>query len=315
MIETVASVGLPIDEKLEIKKNRIVPLTPLTGREKRISVVTGTHGDELEGQFVCYELSHRIKENIIHLKGIVDVYPALNPMGIDSITRGIPGFDLDMNRIFPGSEDGSMAEHIAAKIVSDIEGSAACVDIHASNIFLTEVPQIRISEETAETLVPLAKTMNIDLIWVHGAATVLKSTLANSLNTIGTPTLVVEAGVGMRITREYGTRITDGIFCLMKELGIWDGDTIEPKKPIVSSDPDEVSFLNAPVSGIFLPRVKHCDYVKEGDAVGDIVDPLRAEILDTMYAPSDGMVFTIREYPVVDEGSLIARILGGAEND
>lgn len=119
----------------------------------------------------------------------------------------------------------------------------------------------------------------------------------------------------MRITREYGTRITDGIFCLMKELGIWDGDTIEPKKPIVSSDPDEVSFLNAPVSGIFLPRVKHCDYVKEGDAVGDIVDPLRAEILDTMYAPSDGMVFTIREYPVVDEGSLIARILGGAEND
>ncbi len=315
MIETVASVGLPIDEKLEIKKNRIVPLTPLTGREKRISVVTGTHGDELEGQFVCYELSRRIKENIIHLKGIVDVYPALNPMGIDSITRGIPGFDLDMNRIFPGSEDGSMAEHIAAKIVSDIEGSAACVDIHASNIFLTEVPQIRISEETAETLVPLAKTMNIDLIWVHGAATVLKSTLANSLNTIGTPTLVVEAGVGMRITREYGTRITDGIFCLMKELGIWDGDTIEPKKPIVSSDPDEVSFLNAPVSGIFLPRVKHCDYVKEGDAVGDIVDPLRAEILDTMYAPSDGMVFTIREYPVVDEGSLIARILGGAEND
>lgn len=315
MIETVASVGLPIDEKLEIKKNRIVPLTPLTGREKRISVVTGTHGDELEGQFVCYELSRRIKENIIHLKGIVDVYPALNPMGIDSITRGIPGFDLDMNRIFPGSEDGSMAEHIAAKIVSDIEGSAACVDIHASNIFLTEVPQIRISEETGETLVPLAKTMNIDLIWVHGAATVLKSTLANSLNTIGTPTLVVEAGVGMRITREYGTRITDGIFCLMKELGIWDGDTIEPKKPIVSSDPDEVSFLNAPVSGIFLPRVKHCDYVKEGDAVGDIVDPLRAEILDTMYAPSDGMVFTIREYPVVDEGSLIARILGGAEND
>ena len=315
MIETVASVGLPIDEKLEIKKNRIVPLTPLTGREKRISVVTGTHGDELEGQFVCYELSRRIKENIIHLKGIVDVYPALNPMGIDSITRGIPGFDLDMNRIFPGSEDGSMAEHIAAKIVSDIEGSAACVDIHASNIFLTEVPQIRISEETAETLVPLAKTMNIDLIWVHGAATVLKSTLANSLNTIGTPTLVVEAGVGMRITREYGTRITDGIFCLMKELGIWDGDTIEPKKPIVSSDPDEVSFLNAPVSGIFLPRVKHCDYVKEGDAVGDIVDPLRAEILDTMYAPSDGMVFTIREYPVVDEGSLIARILGGTEND
>lgn len=311
MVETVVSVGLPVDEKLEIKKNRIVPITPLTGQEKRISIVTGTHGDELEGQYVCYELSRRIKENILNLKGIVDIYPALNPMGIDSITRGIPAFDLDMNRIFPGAEDGSMTEHIAAKIVADLDGSAACVDIHASNIFLTEIPQIRISEETAETLVPLAKTMNVDFIWVHGAATVLKSTLANSLNTIGVPTLVIEAGVGMRITRAYGDSIVDGLFCLMKHLGIWDGEVIEPKTPIVSSNPDDVKFLNAPVSGIFLPRVKHWTEVKLGDPIGDIVDPLNAEVLDTLYSPCDGRVFTIREYPVVDEGSLIARILGG----
>ena len=107
MIETVASVGLPIDEKLIIQKNRLIPQGGLKGNEKRISIVTGTHGDELEGQYVCYELQRRIRENPQYLTGIVDVYPALNPLGIDSITRGIPGFDLDMNRIFPGSEDGS----------------------------------------------------------------------------------------------------------------------------------------------------------------------------------------------------------------
>jgi len=311
MVETVVSVGLPIDEKLEIKKNRIMPLTPLIGGEKRISVVTGTHGDELEGQFICYELARRIKENIIHLKGIVDIYPALNPLGINSITRGIPAFDLDMNRIFPGAEDGSMAEHIAARIIADIKGSDICVDIHSSNIFLTEIPQIRISEEMASTLVPLAKTMNVDLIWVHGSATVLHATLAHSLNSIGTPTLVVETGVGMRITREYGNRITDGILSLMKKLGIWDGETAKPSEPIISDIPEDVNFLNAPVSGIFLPEVKHCARVMRGDVIGKIADPLRGEILDTVYSPCDGMVFTIREYPVVDEGSLIARILGG----
>ncbi len=314
MLETVVSVGLPIDEKLEIKKNRIVPLAPVTGGEKRISIVTGTHGDELEGQFICYELVRRIKENIIHLKGIADIYPALNPLGINSITRGIPAFDLDMNRIFPGAEDGSMAEHIASKIIADIKGSDVCVDIHSSNIFLTEVPQIRISEETASALVPLAKAMNVDLIWVHGSATVLHSTLAHSLNSAGTPTLVVEAGVGMRITREYGNRITDGIFALMKKLGIWDGETVEPSEPIISDTPENVSFLNASVSGIFLPEVKHCAKVSRGDVIGRIADPLRGEILDTVYSPCDGMVFTIREYPVVDEGSLIARILGGVRD-
>ena len=65
------------------------------------------------------------------------------------------------------------------------------------------------------------------------------------------------------------------------------------------------------MSGIFLPTVEHYAKVKKGDLVGQIVDPLNAVVLDSLLAPCDGIVFTIREYPVVDEGSLIARILGG----
>ena len=308
MIETVASVGLPIDEKLMIQKNRLVPAKGLSGNEKRISIVTGTHGDELEGQYVCYELQRRIKENIECLTGIVDVYPAINPLGIDSITRGIPGFDLDMNRIFPGSENGSMPEYIASKIIDDLSGSAAVVDIHASNIFLEEIPQVRINELSRDTLVPLAKLLNVDYIWVHSSATVLESTLAYSLNVIGTPTLVVEMGVGMRITKKYGDQLTDGILALMKELGIWNGEVITPKEPIISED-GEVSFINAGKSGVFVPCVGHWKNVKKDGHIGDILNPLTGEINERIFAPTDGIVFTLREYPIVNEGSLIARIL------
>ena len=308
MIETVVSVGLPIDEKLMIQKNRLIPQKGLSGGENRISIVTGTHGDELEGQYVCYELQRRIRENIGCLTGIVDVYPAINPLGIDSITRGIPGFDLDMNRIFPGSEDGSMPEYIASGIIEDLSGSAAVIDIHASNIFLEEIPQVRINELSRDTLVPLAKLLNTDYIWVHSSATVLESTLAYSLNSIGTPTLVVEMGVGMRITKKFGDQLTDGIFTLMKELGIWSGEVVTPKEPIISED-GEVSFLNAGKSGVFVPSVEHWKNVKRGDLIGDILNPLTGEINERISSPTDGIVFTLREYPIVNEGSLIARIL------
>lgn len=308
MIETVASVGLPIDEKLMVQKNRLIPENGLKGGEKRISIVTGTHGDELEGQYVCYELQRRIKENIGCLTGIVDVYPAINPLGIDSITRGIPGFDLDMNRIFPGSENGSMPEYIASNIIDDLSKSAAVIDIHASNIFLEEIPQVRINELSRDTLVPLAKLLNTDYIWVHSSATVLESTLAYSLNTTGTPTLVVEMGVGMRITKKFGDQLTDGIFALMKELGIWNGEVIDPKEPIISED-GEVSFINAGKSGVFVPCVEHWKNVKQDDHIGDILNPLTGEINERISAPTDGIVFTLREYPIVSEGSLIARIL------
>lgn len=309
MVKTVTSVGLPVDEVLEIKKNRIVPDGELTGKEKRISIVTGIHGDELEGQFVCYEVTRRIEEEKEHLKGIVDIYPAMNPLGIDSITRGIPAFDMDMNRIFPGSKDGDMLEYLAAGIVKDLEGSDACIDIHASNIYLTEIPQIRINELHKEMLLPMAKELNVDFIWIHGASTVLESTLAYSLNSRNVPTFVVEMGVGMRITQEYCHQLTDGIFNLMKKMGIWDGEVKEPRTPIVSEDPDDVSYLNAPVAGVFVPSVKHWQHLKKGEEIGKILDPLHGKVMAEIVSPVDGVLFTIREYPIVDDGSLMGRLL------
>ena len=308
MIETVASVQLPVDEVLAIKKNRILP-NDTSKTMKRISIVTGIHGDELEGQFVCFELQRRINEQKDKLTGIVDIYPAMNPLGIDSIERGIPAFDLDMNRLFPGNIDGNMTEYLAAEIINDVSGSDCVFDIHASNIYLTEIPQIRINQLHEKELVPLAKEANVDFIWVHGASTVLESTFAYSLNSSGTPTLVVEMGVGMRVTQELGYQLVDGILNVMKKLGIWQGEVKSPRTPIISRDQNDVSFLNARAGGIFIPSVKCWVSLSKGDLVGKIVDPLEGKVLDEVTAPVDGVLFTIRDFPVVNEGSLIGRLL------
>ena len=311
MIKSIAEVGLPVDEKLEIKKNRILPENVLSSIDdmKRISVVTGIHGDELEGQYVCFELQRRIEQNRDCLAGIVDIYPAMNPLGIDSITRGIPAFDLDMNRLFPGDINGSMMEYVAARIMEDVAGSDCVLDIHASNIYLTEIPQIRINELHQDMLVPLAETANVDFIWVHETSTVLESTFAYSLNDTGTPVLVVEMGVGMRITQSYGNQMVDGIFGLMERMGIWNGEVNPVRKPIISRNPEDVSYLNASVGGVFIPAIQHGAKMKKGELIGQIVDPLCGEVLDEVCAPEDGMLFTIRDYPIVVEGSLMGRLL------
>lgn len=311
MVETVVSIGLAVDEKMIIKKNRIQPAN-LNGNEKRICIVTGLHGDELEGQYVCYELTKKINENIQFLNGIVDIYPALNPLGIDSVHRGMPTFDLDMNRIFPGSESGAMTEHVAAKIIEDIDGADMCIDLHSSNIFLREIPQVRVSEHIADRLVPYAKMLNVDFIWVHPTATVLESTLTYNLNNINIPTLLVEMGVGMRITKDYGDQLVKGIFNLMKEMDIWTGEVLPVKDAIISTE-KEVEFLNAKSSGIFMPCVEHLSGIKKGESIGEILNTLTGEIEEKVVSPCDGMIFTLREYPVVYEGSLIARVLGGVK--
>ncbi|KAA6318902.1 succinylglutamate desuccinylase [termite gut metagenome] len=304
MIKTIVSEELPVGEKFEIRKNIIKGKSS----DKRICIVTGTHGDELEGQYICFELARQLNENLEYLHGNVEIYPALNPLGVDSITRGFPAFDLDMNRIFPGAINGHLIENTAYKIIQDLKGADMVLDIHSSNIYLREVMQVRINIQTTDELTPYAKMLNTDFIWVYDAVTVLQSTLAHTLNSVGTKTLVVEMGIGMRITREYGNRLVEGIFNMMSEMGMWKGEKSEAVSVPLLSTEGEVVFMNAEVSGVIIPEVSHSAMVKKGDRLCRIVEPFEGKVLQDVLSPVDGFVFTMRTYPIVYEGSLIARI-------
>ncbi len=305
---TVTGLDLAVHERLELHKNRIAPL-PEYDSGKRICVLTGIHGDELEGQYVAWLLNRRLREHPEYLHAAVDIYPAVNPLGINTIQRSVPLFEVDMNRIFPGESSGPAVEYFAGEVIKDVQGADIAIDIHASNIFLREMPQVRISEETAEALVPLARRLNVDFVWIYPAATVLQSTFAHSMNALGTRCLVVEMGVGMRLTRDYGEQLTEGILNLMKSEGMWDGEVKCTHTPIVSRD--KVEFLNANTAGIFMPEAQHSGYVKAGQLLGIIADPLTGGICERITAPADGLLFTLREYPVVYPGSLLARVLTG----
>jgi predicted deacylase len=283
MIKTIVSEELPVGERFEIRKNIISG----GSSKKRFCVVTGTHGDELEGQYVCFELARRLNSRRLNSRG-------LNSRGLNS--RGL------------NSRIEHLIENTAYKIMQDLQGADMVLDIHSSNIFLREVMQVRVNVQTAETLVPFAEMLNTDFIWIHDAVTVLQSTPAHSLNALGTKTLVVEMGIGMRITREYGDRLVDGIFNMLAALGMWTGETVASvSEPVVSSN-GEVFFMNAGSSGIIIPEVSHSSYIKEGERLCRIVEPFDGKVLQDVLSPTDGFLFTMRTFPIVYEGSLIARI-------
>lgn len=93
------------------------------------------------------------------------------------------------------------------------------------------------------------------------------------------------------------------------------GDVDTPNEAIISDSPDKVIFLNAPSSGVFINTVEHGKLLKEGEEIGRIVDPLSGEDKDIILSPISGWLFTLREYPIVDQGSLMARILKVEENE
>ena len=54
LIEEVITIELPVGESFRIQRCRYAP--EKEEAIKRISIVSGIHGDELEGQYVCFLL-------------------------------------------------------------------------------------------------------------------------------------------------------------------------------------------------------------------------------------------------------------------
>lgn len=310
----VAMRRLPTGERMRIIKHRYMP----TGLGEddvsclpRACVVTGIHGDELEGQFAIYELARRIRETPQHLAGVIDIYPAVNPLGIGAIERGIPQFDLDMDRIFPGDRNSSPFEALAAELVKDVRGAQVAFDLHASNIYLRELPQVRINDSQAsQRLLSLARLANMDYLWVHANNAVAKGTFAHTMNDAGVPTLVIEAGVGMRITQEVGEQIAVGMLSVLASVGVWTGSVPIVRIPQESTD-GEMASIRAEVAGMFVPCVPFGKRVRDGQTIGRILDCGAGQVVQELHSPVDGLLFTMREYPMVYPGNLIARVLGG----
>lgn len=310
MKETIFELELPVNESVKLYRNRLEPLEKISS-PGRMTLISGTHGDELEGQYICYEVARRIKEAPEKLMGIVDIYPALNPFGIDMASRNNPLYKMDMNRTFPGDAEGNYAERMSHAIIDNIIGSDICIDLHASDIFLREIPQVRLSEDFAEQLLPIAKLTNADMIWMNATATVHEATLAHSLNIMGVPTIVIEMGQGHQINKPYGDQIVDGIFNILVELGMWTGPRPRTHLPAISSD-GSVEFIRSKYAGIFMPLTEHNHFVKAGDVIGEIIDPFSGDKIAEIAAENSGLLFTQRIYPVVSEGDLLARVLTGA---
>jgi len=115
----------------------------------------------------------------------------------------------------------------------------------------------------------------------------------------------------MRVTPDFTAQLVTGILHTWRSLGVLAADVELPPTehtPLVADD-GNVRYLNADTSGLFIPDIQHWTAVEKDQLLGHIVSPYRGERLSDVRSPARGILFTLREYPLVYEGSLMARVL------
>ncbi len=274
-------------------------------------VVTGLHGDELDGGYICYRLAQFLR----HLppgwtlRGQIHLLPNANPLGTNIGQRTLGFSPSDLNRNFPGSLHGSSPEQLAWAVFAEAQQAALCVDIHSSNEYLTEVPQVRAVDQPR--LCNLAQTLGLGLIWTHTAHHWIGGTLAKALFEHHVPALVIEMGTGQRIHAAWSERVVQGLLHLWVRMGVLAVDHTLPVLPISRvANENNVFYLSAPRAGLLILEegVQAGMSVESGQKLAQVINP--TDLTQTsVYAPVDGYLFTLRAHPLVYEGSLVARIM------
>ena len=305
----VASVKMPIGETWTVSRCRY---SSDDGAAARVCLATGIHGDERMGQLVMYDVAQRIKAQPQHLHGTIDIYPMLNAIGLDIGERTVPSsMKLDMNRAFPGAQDGTALENICYAVVQDMKGADLVLDIHTSSQITSELYGVRIHEKHADAMLDGAAALCPEVVWVLPDKPVHNASLTGALTQENTPACLLMVDERRLRSQMVVNQVVDGIFCKLHSMGVWTGEVkAAPAKesiPCMWEDKD-VCRVTCTRPGMYVPTEVIGGTVKAGDVLGTIFNALEGEPVETVVAPEDGLVFTQRRYSAVYPGTLIARL-------
>jgi predicted deacylase len=249
------------------------------GAGPTVLFVSGTHGDEYEGQVALCELARTLRAEDV--KGRVIILPMANYPAALAGRRVSPIDDLNLNRIFPGDPNGSVTQQIAWFITHELIPRADLVcDLHSGGSSLMYVPcalMTRFADEARtaklrEALLAFGAPLAYMAAAAQGQGA--DQTLGGAASRQDVLALGTELGGAGTVTPAALEMARRGIRNLMVHLDIMpETARIAPPAPtrLLGVVPD--GFLYAPENGVFEPLAGPGDTVTAGQAAGRICFP------------------------------------------
>jgi hypothetical protein len=255
-------------------------------------LVSGTHGDEYEGQVALCNLAKSLTPN--RIQGRVILLPAANYPAAMAGRRVSPIDDLNLNRVFPGDAEGSVTRQIAHYIEHVLIPMADLVaDLHSGGSSLMYVPSVltkRIADEArfARQMAALRAFGSPHAYIAHSPpGQGADQTLSGGADRMGVPAIGSELGGGGTVTPAALAIAERGVNNLLVHLGILpERDRMPapgPTRILEVRGPDY--FVYASEDGLFEPLVRLGDEVCAGQAAARIHRP------ETPWAPAVELAF------------------------
>lgn len=267
----------------------------------------GLHGDEINGTEIVRQLiNSRINQPKM---GTIICIPVVNVFGFVNQSREFPD-GRDLNRVFPGSANGSLASQFAYNLMENIVPKVDyVVDFHAGGRSRFNAPQIRIEENKPE-LEEMAAAFNAPFLLYSKN---IEGSFRQSCDSLGVKYLLFEGGKSLDINQYVAEQGVEGVKRFLKYLGMLNDEfeAQEGDKSMIYIE--QTTWLRAESSGLFQSIAHVGSFVVEGQTLAWITGPFG--FMETpVLAPTNGYIINENQTSIVFQGDAIFNLSSKLKN-
>lgn len=283
-----------------------IPVEVIRGIEDGpvLFVSAAIHGDEINGVETIKRLLSR-KKILASIKGTLIAVPIVNMFGFNRNVRYLPD-RRDLNRVFPGSKNGSLASRIAYIFMKEVVTKCQYgIDLHTGSAHRFNLPQIRACLDDPETE-KLARAFGVPVI-MH--SDMRDGSLREASFERGIKTLLFEGGEALRYDEKVITSAESGIISVMCSIGMLEKKVVKSRLPKQREVFRAMSshWVRAPISGSLYLKKKLGNKVAKDQVLGVISDPFGSERFNVR-ARKTGVIIGITMMPLVSNGDALFHV-------
>ena len=263
---------------------------------KSVAIVGGIRGNELQQIYIGSRLVDRLKAleaegRFVEGRSVL-ILPALNPYSINIQKRFWPIDNTDINRMFPGYDQGETTQRIAAGVFNAINDYEMGIHLTSNYIDGSFVPHVRIMRTGFENI-ESAKSFGLPYISIRQPRPYDTTTLNYNWQIWNARAYSILTKSTDHIDKQAAEEIVDSILNFLNTEGVI---RYNAHKGYISSiiEEKELVYMKSMHAGFFEPLVDAGQKVQKGQILARILDPCEGKVLDEIISPVDGTVFYVQ---------------------
>lgn len=281
--------------------------------EKSLCIVGSMRGDEIQQQYIASRMVALLQEaeaaGAIAPGVSISVVPSANPFSINIEKRFWALDGTDINRMFPGYDQGETTQRIAAglfEFIKDFRYGIQLASFYLPGHFLPHVRMIHTGFEDVEDArhfgfpyIAIRTPEPFDTVLLNYNWQIWEtqafSLYAGSTETIDHPMADVSIQAICRFLSAKGLARFDAV-----EQGISDPQVITSEQLVP---------VQAPHAGILIVDSHPGEHVQQGQVIARIMHPYEGRQVAEIKAPVAGVVFFARNRSITFQNTLLFRLI------